>query len=147
MEIPPDIAVEMSVSSASTSRSSQRRNGEIGHTGELSGGFKSGTRAATSNYEKGTGIHMDLGNIAPAGPPDLMQSVEDVYRSFISDGRRTSHSNVLPTPRAEVGGFHFSSDEWEKRGRISPGGYAAHHAKRFAELGYCQSPHFVISIC
>lgn len=141
MEIPPDIVAEMPVPSTPTSRSGQRRNSEIGSA-------RPGTRAATSNHEKG--IH--LGDIVPGGPPDLMQSVEDVYRSFISDGHRT---NVLPTPRSETGGFHFSGDEWERGRRatvmsspiISPDGYAAHHAKRFAELGYCQSLHFLPFMC
>jgi hypothetical protein len=158
MEIPPDIAAEMPVPSTSTStpRSGQGRHSEIGymHGGELNG-FRPGTRATTSNQgNKETTMQIDLGSAG--GPPDLMQSVEDVYRSFISDGHRTSHSNLLPTPLSETSGFHFTGGEWEARGprptmmhvepvqrtRISPDGYAAHHAKRFAELGYCQSLRF-----
>jgi hypothetical protein len=148
MEIPLDIAAEMPEMPVRSTRSSHRRHGEIGHAGELDS-FSPGT---ASNHDKGTSIHMD------SGPPDLMQSVEDVYRSFISDGHRTSHSNLLPTPHSEVGGFHFSGSEWEKRGRrasvhvpspiiIAPDGYAAHHAKRFAELGYCQSFRFLLFMC
>ncbi|KAG8756805.1 His Kinase A domain containing protein [Serendipita sp. 396] len=53
-------------------------------------------------------------NVETSIPPDLTQSVEDVYRSFILDSthqtrsRRMSNSNALLTPTSESNAFSFS---------------------------------------
>jgi hypothetical protein len=52
--------------------------------------------------------------------PDLKESVEEVYRSFLSDGnrgihrRRASTSQVLLTPNSEITGFSFGSTSEER---------------------------------
>jgi len=100
-------------------------------------------------------------------PPDLTQSVEEAYRSFLSGSagssgsRTTGHSTSLLTPKSEINQFSFSGSTKaarvessagdhpvmneaattsSTRNTVQLGEYTAHAARRFAELGYMQSP-------
>jgi hypothetical protein len=85
------------------------------------------------------------GTVIGDSPPDLTQSVENVYRSFLSDGYRTTRSDSLTTPNSDLSGFDFGTGnrgEYERRisPRQSPESYAAYHASRYAKLGYFEAP-------
>jgi hypothetical protein len=97
-------------------------------------------------------------------PPDLTQSVEEAYRSFLSglagsSGSRTTGNSIsLLTPKSEINQFSFSGsgeaarvessagDDLVMKGAaatsstVQLGEYAAHATRRFAELGYMQPP-------
>lgn len=91
-------------------------------------------------------------------PPDLTQSVEEAYRSFLSPSitdahksRRESYSTALLTPDSEINPFILSGDNETAvsigevipsgaEGPVKLGPYGANAARRFAELGYMQPP-------
>lgn len=102
-------------------------------------------------------------------PPDLRQSVENIYQNFISD-----KNGILPSPRsgpassfcklrfpspvgelcsnisatyfdgitniAENGGCKKATHKVDPAPCLNPGGYAALAAKRYKELGYLEAP-------
>ncbi|PVF92733.1 hypothetical protein CPB86DRAFT_819388 [Serendipita vermifera] len=67
---------------------------------------------STSTLARLKRSHSDYTSNSTA-PPDLKESVEEVYRSFLSDGnrgihrRRASTSQVLLTPNSEISAFSF----------------------------------------
>ncbi|CCA73502.1 hypothetical protein PIIN_07455 [Serendipita indica DSM 11827] len=111
-------------------------------------------------FSRQDSLRMESTDPRLAAPPDLTQSVEDVYRSFLADegyhvnGRRVSHSEILLTPRSEsntftdpgevqantsVSGLRLGARS-ASTAEITGGTYTARAFRRYKELGYLEAP-------